>query len=232
MSSKNIRNRCVIQECVYKYMYTQIVKDIINHIKGQIDESSIYGGYSLEECTLVFLYWLCYYPSYHNLQNTTNIPHSNFGQIFGLIRALLFVWAKKQIGGSTSIQRRMVAEMKAKNVTFACVTLCLDGTQYHIQQAKRSQERHDNISYKYKQKQARNYLVACSMDKVITFDSMGMGARYHDLKHLKHCAFEFKDFIMPGDLILADAGFVGFQKHMLLRNIPILVPYKRKKMNY
>jgi hypothetical protein len=67
------------------------------------------------------------------------------------------------------------------------------------------------------------------MDKIITFVSKGFGARYHDLKHLKHIAYEYKQTIEPGDLILIDAGFVGFQKHPIMRNIPLLVPYKRKK---
>jgi hypothetical protein len=178
--------------------------------------SAFYGGYSLDDCLLVFLYWICYYPSYHKLETLSGIPHANFSQIFGLIRALLYSWAKKEVGGSSAVQRRMIADSKITNPAFSCATLCLDGCQFRIQRAKRRQERHDNVSYKFKQKQARNYLVSCSMDKTITFISKGFGTRYHDLKHLKHIAYEYKQTIEPGDLILADAGFVGFQKHLIM----------------
>jgi len=41
------------------------------------------------DCIIVFLYWLLFQPAYHDLQKTTDIPHSNFCQHFGLYCSIM-----------------------------------------------------------------------------------------------------------------------------------------------
>ncbi len=53
------------------------------------------------------------------------------------------------------------------------ITLIVDGTQCRIWTPRDKEERQENPSYKFQQKQARNYLV-------IVFVSQGFGARHHD----------------------------------------------------
>jgi hypothetical protein len=127
MTPKTIQSRRFIEESVLKYIHILVVEAILQHLRSNNDEAVFYGRYSLDDCLLVFLYWICYYPSYHKLETLSGIPHANFSQIFGLIRTLLYSWAKKEVGGSSAVQRRMIADSKITNPAFSCATLCLDG---------------------------------------------------------------------------------------------------------
>ncbi len=148
-----------------KHLPSSVSRLIQQAVKAKLSEStintllslttsaplSLYGECAIEDATWVFLYWILKYPSYKKLQDLTTIPHSNYKQIFGALRSVLYPWAEGKLSSGSFEERQSISQKCIAYPEMQDITLIVDGTQCRIWTPRDKEERQENTSYKFQQ---------------------------------------------------------------------------------
>ena len=161
MMSRYLKNEIQLEVAVHARLHDLIYHEL--HIEVENHPIELWEKISGKTALNLWLYYIMYASSYEKLELEFGVPHANYHQNFGAIRSVLIGWAHTQICIQQSYYDRLLiaADYIEDEELFDC-TLVLDSVpfQFVIQDTEYN-------SYKLRQKAARVYQVASTMDSIV-----------------------------------------------------------------
>jgi hypothetical protein len=110
-------------QAVVRRRYTaELLASCTRHIKG---------GWPIDECSLIYLHWLCRYPPERDYERHNGLPQADFGAVVKRVMHLSEGWADTHLAPSSPEERvRQVLPLPEELSEFSDCTLFADGVEY------------------------------------------------------------------------------------------------------